>query len=221
VAILLWLAARLAAEEPPRILGVYVERLQPGYEAAYDAAEQEIARICARMKCPHAYLGLESLTGPKEAWWFNAYASEADKDAVARAWGRSAETVAAMKAAAKRKAGATYEPKSYVASYRVDPATASCWTVGGARFFVIASAGGKRRAAGCVFDVPGAAPLAITPVKTRREADLEAAAAGGDARVFAVRPSWSYPDAAWVEADPDFWRAGGPAFDNRWPNASR
>jgi hypothetical protein len=207
-ALLLVLPALLAAEEPPpQILGVYIERLKPGVEAAYGKNEEDIARTCVRLKCPHPYLGLESVTGPKEVWWFNAYSSEADKDSVARAWEQNSAATAALRGLSQRKRPLTGEPKSFFATYRGDPGSASCWRVGGARFFVIASSKEKRGAGGCVFDAPDGTRLAIMPVATRREADLEAAAAGDDARVFAVRPSWSLPAQAWVKADPDFWRA--------------
>jgi hypothetical protein len=204
-ALLLWLST--PPEVPPRVLGVYIDRLEPGVEAAYGKNEEDIARGCARLKCPHAYLGVESLTGPKEVWWFNAYSSEADKESVARAWQRNTDALAALRPLSQRKRAWTSEPKSFFATYRDEPGPASCWRMAGARYFLIASAQNGRRAAGCLFDVPDGTPLVITPVKTRREATLQAAAAGGDARVFAVRPSWSFPAKAWVEADPGFWRA--------------
>ena len=48
----------------------------------------------------------------------------------------------------------------------------------------------------------------LRPVRTRREA--EALARRDNARVFAVRPSWSMPAPEWVVADPAFWR-GAPS----------
>jgi hypothetical protein len=183
------------AEEPPRVLGVYVERLKAGAEVEYGRNEEEIARTCERLKCPHAYLGVESLSGPKEVWWFNAYSSEADKESVTRAWERNSAATAALRALSQRKRAWTREPKSFFATF--SGGDASCWRMAGARFFVI----GARD--GCVFDVPDGTRLAIRPVKTRQEADL---AAGGDARVFAVRPTWSHPEEAWVAADPEFWK---------------
>jgi transposase InsO family protein len=73
-----------APAEPPAILQVYREPLKAGVRAEYDRLESETARQCAQLRCPHAYLGLESLTGPKEVWWFNGYDSEADRKRVAR-----------------------------------------------------------------------------------------------------------------------------------------
>src|SRR5207247_11154411 len=68
--------------QPPRNLQDVRDPLKAGVEAEYDRIESEIAKECARLRCPHPYLGLESLTGPKEAWWFNGYDSAADQEQV-------------------------------------------------------------------------------------------------------------------------------------------
>ncbi len=41
-------------------------------------------QICIRLKFPHRYLVLESLTGPKEFWYLNAFDSQAELDEVSR-----------------------------------------------------------------------------------------------------------------------------------------
>jgi hypothetical protein len=51
----------------------------------------------------------------------------------------------------------------------------------------------------------------FVPAGTRREADRQAAVAGPDARIFAIRPAWSLPAAEWIAADPEFWRASPAA----------
>ena len=38
----------------------------------------ESAQICADLRCPNPYLGIESLGEPHEAWWLNVFATEAD-----------------------------------------------------------------------------------------------------------------------------------------------
>jgi hypothetical protein len=183
----------LADEPPPRLLGVYVERVEAGAEVDYGRNEEEIARTCVRLKCPHAYLGLESVGGPKEVWWLNAYTSEADKERVARAWEDNTAATSALKNLSDRKRAWTREPKAFFATYAGnDPA---CWAMAGARYFVIGGADG------CVFEVPDGTRLVIRPVKTPP--------AGG--RVFAIRPTWSHPEDAWVAADPKFWRPSAGA----------
>ena len=40
--------------------------------------EVEAAQIWVDLKCPHPYLGLQSLTGPNEAWFLNGFASSTE-----------------------------------------------------------------------------------------------------------------------------------------------
>src|SRR5262245_35737531 len=94
------LAAALAAAT---ILQIYKEPLRTGAVGAYDAVEAEGARLCARLRCPHAYLALESQSGPKEVWWLNGYDSPADKQRVADAWAAS-PALGALRRNAERKA---------------------------------------------------------------------------------------------------------------------
>jgi hypothetical protein len=50
----------------------------------------------------------------------------------------------------------------------------------------------------------------VTFADTREEAEATRVAAP-EVNILAVRPSWSFPAAQWVAADPPFWRgdAGG------------
>src|SRR5690349_7872424 len=66
-----------AQEHPPQILEIYRDFPKAGGEAAYRRIEEDAARICGELRCPHPYVGIESLTGPKEAWWLNGYESPA------------------------------------------------------------------------------------------------------------------------------------------------
>ena len=205
----------LAQEPPPQILQIYRERLKPGAEAAYGRIEEEIARTCARLKCPHAYLALESVAEPKEVWWLNAYTSEADRDRVGRAWDEHAAVTAALRRIAPRKKGLTDEPVNVFAAFRSDLSAASCWRMAGTRFFTIVMTSADGNVDGCVFMVPDGTRFAFTPAATRADASRQAAAAGADGKVFAVRPSWSVPEEAWVAADPGFWRTNTPAKRRR------
>lgn len=68
--VLMEVAMQIAAHaQPPKILQVFREPLKPHVEAEYDRIESDTARTCAKLRCPHPYLGIESLTGPKEVWW--------------------------------------------------------------------------------------------------------------------------------------------------------
>lgn len=101
---LVW-AVPLIAQEPPQILQIYRDPLTQGREAAYKAVEQEAARICARLSFPHPHLAMESLTGPKEVWWLNAFASEAERQGVSSDYAKNPALVAALEGIGRRKEG--------------------------------------------------------------------------------------------------------------------
>jgi len=192
---------------PPRILQVVREPLRPGVDAEYDRIESEIARECARLRCPHPYLGLESLTGPKEAWWFNGYDSAADQERVAQAWAKNKEALAALGRIGQRKAQLTDKAVEVFANYRRALSVGPSWLLGEGRFLVITMTRSEPRN-GTVFEADDAVRFVIVPARTRAEADTAAATAGPETRVFAVRPSWSHPAEDWITSDPEFWRPG-------------
>jgi hypothetical protein len=71
-AVLIGLTMQLVApEQPPQILQIYREALKPCQEAAWAAIEEQKTNICLELKCPHPYLGIESLSGRQEARFLN------------------------------------------------------------------------------------------------------------------------------------------------------
>jgi len=194
-----------APAQPPAILQIFREPLKAGAEAEYDRIESDTARQCAELRCPHAYLGTESLTGPKEVWWFNGYESAADRKQVADAWASHKQALTVLASNGKRKARLTGKAIEVFASYREDLSPASPWLMGRGRFLVITVTRTAAAMKGTVFETEDGTRFVIVPARTREEAD---AAAGPDSRVFAVRASWSYPTADWVAADPGFWPSG-------------
>jgi hypothetical protein len=196
---------------PPPILQVFREPLKPGTEAAYDAIERETALIAARLGCPNPYLGVEALTGPKEVWYFNGYASTVDRQRVWDAYAANAALITAFTASGARKAPLTLPPIDVFARYREDLSRAASWTPGLGRFLVIAMTTDHSAAGapleGTVFETDDGTRFTIVPAQARDEADTIAGAAGPPANVFAVRPAWSFPAREWVAADPAFWEA--------------
>jgi hypothetical protein len=77
------MASAFSQAHPPQILEVYREYLKPDVVQALHQIEADSAQICIRLKFPHRYLVLESLTGPKEFWYLNAFDSQVELDAVA------------------------------------------------------------------------------------------------------------------------------------------
>jgi hypothetical protein len=194
-----------APATPPRILQIHREPLKAGAEAEYGRIESDTARKCAELRCPHAYLALESLTGAKEVWWFNGYESAADRKQVADAWASHTQALTVLAGNGKRKARLTGKASEAFARYREDLSAASPWLMGRGRFLVITVTRTSAPMRGTVFATEDGTRFVIVSAPTREAAD---AAAGPDARVFAVRPSWSYPAADWIAADPEFWRPG-------------
>jgi len=194
----------VAPAEPPAILQVYREPLKSGVRAEYDRIESDTARQCTQLRCPHAYLGLESLTGPKEVWWFNGYDSDADRKQVAEAWAASTEVLALLGRNAKKKAALVGKAVESLARFRADLSGGDPWRLGRGRFLVIWSGTGTPALEGTVYETDDRARLVLVSARSREEA--EAVAAASKARVFEVRPSWSHADEAWIAADPELWR---------------
>jgi hypothetical protein len=198
-----------AAADPPVVLQIYREELKPGADAEYDRIERDQSRVCVDMKCPNPYLGVESLTGPKEAWFFNGYSSEAHVKQVADAYGKTKALLGAMARNAKRKASLTVPGGDVFASYRAGAGRGTPWSMGEGRYLVITVTKSARTFDGTVFETAEGIRYIIAAAQTREEAYAKAAAAGPDARVFVVRPTWSYPAPEWIAADPGMWAARG------------
>jgi hypothetical protein len=192
--------------QPPHILQVYRERLKPGSEAAYHAIEEDTARIAAALGCPHPYLGAESVTGAREVWWFNGYASSAEQTQVYDEYAKNTRLTAALQQNSKRKAILTLEPVEVFARYRPDLTVGNPWILGRGRFLVITVTKNDRRVTGTVFEGPDGTRFIVTSVQTREHADAAKALAGPESIILAVRPSWSFPAEEWIAGDSEFWQ---------------
>jgi hypothetical protein len=193
------------AESPPRVLEIYRDFLEPGREAEYRTVEEDAARICADLKCPHPHLAIESLTGPKEVWWLNGFESEAEMQRVVQDYANNQALSVALAGIGPRKEGLVGTPMDIFARYRPDLSRATAWRLTGARFVVVIETKEDIAADGSVFEAPDATRFVLTPVATRGEAEI-AAANRSEARVFAVRPYWGMPAKEWIAADPEFWK---------------
>ena len=208
VALLLGLAMMQSVPMPTPILLIAREPLVAGRENAYREIEEEIARLSAKLGCPHPYLAMESLTGPKEIWWFNGFDSPEDQRQVAEAYEKNAPFSAALKKNSDRKAPVTGKVIEVVAQYRPDLTSGVPWILGHGRFLVIAVTKDRPSSAGTVFQAADGTFFVFSPARTRKQADRLAASIPGST-VVVVRPSFSFPAKDWVAADPRFWRANG------------
>jgi hypothetical protein len=193
-----------APAEPPAILQVYREPLKSGVRAEYDRLESDTATRCAQLRCPHPYMGLESLTGPKEVWWLNGYDSDADRKQVADAWAASTEVLAVLGRNARKKAALVGTAVESLARFRADLSGGEPWRLGRGRFLVIWSGTGTPALEGTVYETDDHTRFVLVSARSRKEA--EAVAAASRARVFEVRPSWSHADETWIASDPQLWR---------------
>jgi hypothetical protein len=189
----------------PRILQIVREPLKPGSEAAYDAIERDQARISRAFGCPHPYLAAESLTGPKEVWWFNAYESDDDRQQVYDAYAKNARLLEALQKNGAAKTALTWPAIEVFARYRSHGSGDAPWTVGRGRFLVIAVTRDDRAIDGTVFEAADGTRYAISAARSRADAEALGPRAGAEATIFAVRPDWSFPDSSWLDADPRFW----------------
>lgn len=211
---LLLLAPPLLAQQPsPRFMYIYRDSLKRGVDSLYRVIEDEAAQVCADRRCPNAYLALESLSGPHEAWWLNVFASEADTTRVVKAYAANRPLMDALNVAAKRKDPLIGTPIKGYALHRADLSRGSAWPVAGARFMVVTVSRNRTAAAGAVWQMMDSTLYTFEPAKTREEADALVGKTG--ARVFAVRPNWSMPMSEWVAADPRFWKLAPTPRSNR------
>lgn len=199
-----------ALARPPQILKIYREPLKPGSDAEFQAIEEDTARIAAALGCPHPYLAAESLSGPKEVWWFNGYESSAERRQVYDDYAKNTRLMAALQRNSEKKARLTLKPIEVFAHYRRDLSVGKPWILGQGRFLVITVTKSDRRIPGTLFEAPDGARFVVTSAQTRQEADTARALAGEQSNIFAVRPSWSLPTKEWIAADPPFWQASSP-----------
>lgn len=205
--LLLGLALQTSAHaQAPRILYISREFWKPGHEAALNRMEAEAARMCIGLGVPHPYLGIESLTGSKEVWYINGFASTEELAQVTEAYSKKPELLAAMNRFAAERAEFRSQPSSEgSATYRPELSRGAEWKMGQERFLVIAVTKGTPKSDGTVFESKDGVRFVVTAAKTRIEADAKLSAADPGAKIFGVRPEFSMPAAEWAASDPSFW----------------
>ena len=203
------IGSAFAQEHPPQILEIYREFWKPESLAASRKIEVEASRICVDLKCPHPYLGLESLTGPKEAWFLNGFASSTEQTQVGEDYQKNPALLEALnQILVRKKSLSRADDVNVFAKHLQSLSRGTPWILGKGRFLVITVT--KRELApksieGTAFEADGTCFI-ISAARTRREADERAATRGRETRVFAVRTAWSLPARDWVAMDPWFWK---------------
>lgn len=159
------------APTPTLILYIAREPLVAGRENAYREIEEQTARLSVKRGCPHPYLAMESLTGPKEIWWFNGFESPEDQSQVGEAYEKNVPLSAALKSNRDRKAPFTGKVTEIVAHYRPDLTGGVPWIVGYGRFLVIAVTNDRPSSASTVFQAADGTFFVFSPARTRKQAD--------------------------------------------------
>lgn len=211
-------ARHSVGQQTSDLLQIYRDSLRPGADDAYREVEEDAARTCAELGFPNPHLALESLSGPKEVWWLNAFPSEDARRRVASDYAANGALVKALEGIAKRKEGLVAAPVDQIGRYRSDLSGGTVWNPSGARFVVATVTRDAAGSGAAVFEVPDGTFFVLRPARSRQEADALASAAGPGARLFAVRPSWGMPAKSWVSADPEFWQTNPAA--RRSPRAT-
>ncbi len=196
--------AVFAQHPAPRFLYIYRDSVKSGVDSAYRAIENDGAQICADLKCPNPYVALESLSGPHEVYWLNAFATPADTARVAKVYATNRPLMDALGLVAKRKEGMIGTPVQALGVYRPNLSRGPAWSVARARYMLVYTTRSRKPTDGSVWELPDSTLFVFRPMRTAEEA--RALATTGNARAFAVRPNWSMPAPEWIAADPDFWR---------------
>ena len=195
-----------ARAQVPRILYISRGFWKPGHEAPLNRIEAEAARVCIGLGVPHPYLGIESVTGSKEVWYINGFASTEDLAKVKEAYSKKPELLAAMNRFARQRAEFKSQPDSEeTAIYRPELSRGPEWEMGLEHFLVIALTKGNPNSEGTVFESQDGTRFVVAGAKTRADADTKLSVAGPDAKIFVVRPAFSMPAAEWAASDPSFW----------------
>jgi hypothetical protein len=192
---------------PPNILQIVREPIKPGREADYAIVEDEIARVCVELGCPHVHLAMEPVTGAKEIWWLGTFESAADVQRIGQAFAANGPLMEALTRHSARKQILTETAIDIYTTHRPDLTRGAPWSLKGARFVVVTITRDELDADGSVFDAPDGTRYVMAPVPTRDAADAAAARArDAGARVCAIRPKWGLPATEWIDADPEFWK---------------
>ena len=180
--------------QPPLLLLVR-EQIVPGGRVAYDRIESEIRRACQRWGCPNPYLALTSAAASGEVWWLTAWLSQAALDEVRALYAGNPALTSRLAPLNARKRALTDEPVTLLAKAVGEAA----FPLAGARFVAMTQVLPPKRADGALYDLPDGRRIALTPSQ-KRPTRLQRGTV-----LLAIRPEWSLPPQALVEADPEFW----------------
>jgi hypothetical protein len=195
-------------EQPTELLFVSQDHFRSGVSRAVDGVERDGVSVCRSHRCPNAYLGIETVKGPREIWYPTPAVSQVEMDGFGRVYAENKTLADALAVVvARRKPFLARATVTHLMRRAHQSGGANGWNAGCGRYLVIATRIRSRRAGQADFVEDEGATYSIIGVRTLKEAQALVKAAGATARAFRVRADFSIPAAAWVKADRSFWRA--------------
>ena len=191
---------------PSKIVQIHRDRVKPGHEPTYRAVEEEAARMCVEHGCPHPHLAIESLAGPTEVWWLNAFESEADRQRVVDAYRGNAALTAALADIRTRRQGLLDMDVDVFAQFKPELSRGQQWQIAGSRFIRVTMTTDDDLPPGTVFEDASGTRYVFTPMASGEVVSAAASPPDEHTIVFAVRPYWGMPAREWIAADAEFWR---------------
>jgi len=94
----------MAQDRPPQILEIYRDYLKPEAVAANRKLENRAEHLCRTLDFRHSYLTVESVTGPKEMWYFNGFESQAEVEKLRRDYQQNTKLMVALNEIVQQKA---------------------------------------------------------------------------------------------------------------------
>ena len=175
----------MAQARPPQILEIYRDYLKPEAVAANRRLENRAEHICRTLDFRHSYLTIESVSGPKEMWYFNGFESQFEVEKLRREYTQNTRLAAALADIVQQKAVLKRaESTDEFAYYRSDLSRGEPWIIGRGRFLVIVFFNGDPPLNGTVFEIKGSGRMLVRTANSSAEARALATSAGSTANVF-------------------------------------
>jgi hypothetical protein len=191
----------------PQILRINRYTLRPDTESAMRNLQKQVAQALVQWGNPQPCVAIESMTGPKEVWCITGFESAVEQKQVAEKLEGNDVLRSALERIESQVRVLTGNPVTLVATHQQGARRGRAWTMGRGHYLVVSVSTGTQELDGSCYETANGMRYAITATRTRKDADARALAAGPDAHVFAIRPTWGMPARDWVLADPEFWNA--------------
>ena len=175
----------MAQARPPQILYISRDYLKADAVAANRKLERLAEDLCRTLGFAHPYLTIESVSGPAEMWYLNAFDSQVEVDKLTREYQQNTKLLAALNHITQQKVALKRQDSTEeFAHFRSDLSSGDPWIIGRGQFFVILFFYGNPPLNGTVFEMKDGSRMLVRTVKSPSDAYVLAASAGSTARVF-------------------------------------